>query len=385
MRGTNIIAINGRPYDAITGMPVVSKNLQRIPAIAPGSLPAQHIPHSHGAAMSDIGSHKAKPQAAQQRKPLGASHASALAPLLTPAHSGTAAHQMHQRAQRSQTLHRAALKRPAGQHEAASLNGIMRRSAMINKFAAGKPAPGMATSAPAQGLHHAHAMSTVHPGKQMHTAASAPINHRVTTQYTNSTATPPKKIEALKGNELKEHLIKESMDRVDSSQADSAAKTRAPKHSANRRPRTATILTSLAALVLLGGYLTYLNLPSLSIRVAATRAGVDASYPTYQPAGYSFAGPVAFSPGEVRVNFLSNTNDYNYTLVQRSSSWDSQAVLDNYVLQESEQYATLQERGLTIYLMNNKAAWVNGGVLYVIDGDAPLSSEQIQKIASSTL
>lgn len=137
--------------------------------------------------------------------------------------------------------------------------------------------------------------------------------------------------------------------------------------------------------MVLGGYLTYLNLPSLSIRVAASQAGVDASYPTYQPSGYSFTGPVAFSPGEVRVNFASNTNDYDYSLVQRASSWDSQAVLDNYVTKETEQYATLQERGLTIYLMENKAAWVNGGVFYTIEGDAPLSSEQIQKIASSTL
>jgi hypothetical protein len=35
--------------------------------------------------------------------------------------------------------------------------------------------------------------------------------------------------------------------------------------------------------------------------------------------------------------------------------------------------------------MPDKAAWVNGGTLYVVQGNAPLSSEQIQKIASSTL
>lgn len=183
------------------------------------------------------------------------------------------------------------------------------------------------------------------------------------------------------GSELKEHLIKSRLH----DQESRVAETNTRQTPAKRRPRLATIVASMTALVVLGGYLTYLNLPSLSIRVAAAQADVNANYPSYQPAGYNFAGPVAFSPGEVRIQFESNTNEYNYAVVQRSSNWDSQALLDNYVKNESEQYATLQERGLTIYIMKNKAAWVNGGTLYVIDGNAPLSSTQIQKIASSTL
>jgi hypothetical protein len=43
------------------------------------------------------------------------------------------------------------------------------------------------------------------------------------------------------------------------------------------------------------------------------------------------------------------------------------------------------DKGKTIYLYNNgaNAAWVNGGVLYQITGNANLSSDQIVSIADS--
>jgi hypothetical protein len=59
-------------------------------------------------------------------------------------------------------------------------------------------------------------------------------------------------------------------------------------------------------------------------------------------------------------------------------------VLDNYVKEKAgDNYITYNERGLTIYTYNSNAAWVNNGVLYTIDGDAPLSSDQIRRIATS--
>jgi hypothetical protein len=44
---------------------------------------------------------------------------------------------------------------------------------------------------------------------------------------------------------------------------------------------------------------------------------------------------------------------------------------------------TYSERGLTVYTYGSKAAWVNGGILYTLNGNAPLNSDQILKIASS--
>ena len=58
--------------------------------------------------------------------------------------------------------------------------------------------------------------------------------------------------------------------------------------------------------------------------------------------------------------------------------------LENYVKEKShDEYSTAQEKGLTIYNYGSNAAWVSGGILYTIDGDAPLSPDQIRKIATS--
>lgn len=138
------------------------------------------------------------------------------------------------------------------------------------------------------------------------------------------------------------------------------------------------------ALMLLGGYFTYLNMPNLSVRVAAAQAGVDASYPDYRPDGYSLAGAVGYTQGEVSMKFASNGGPQNFTLSQKKSSWDSSAVLDNYVKEKAgDNYITYSERGLTIYTFGSNAAWVNNGVLYTVNGDAPLSSDQIRRIATS--
>ena len=46
-------------------------------------------------------------------------------------------------------------------------------------------------------------------------------------------------------------------------------------------------------------------------------------------------------------------------------------------------YSTAETNGLTIYTFGQNAAWVNGGILYTITGNAPLSADQIQHIATS--
>ena len=158
-----------------------------------------------------------------------------------------------------------------------------------------------------------------------------------------------------------------------------------PKRGLARRfPRLVSAGTASLAILLLAGYFTYINLPSISVRVAAAQAGIDASYPSYQPAGYGIRGPVAYDNGEVSINFQSNTNPSHFTINQSKSGWDSSALLDNYVTpQSNNNYASYSDNGLTIYVYGNKAAWVNGGILHTIEGDAELSGDQIRRIATS--
>lgn len=148
--------------------------------------------------------------------------------------------------------------------------------------------------------------------------------------------------------------------------------------------RFLSIASASLALLVFGGYLTYLNMPSLSTRVAAAQAGIDATYPSYQPSGYSLSGAVAYQRQSVSMKFAANAGPQSYTLTQTRSDWDSTAVLDNYVIPNlGNDYMTTSANGLTLYTAGSNAAWVNGGILYTIKGDATLSSDQLQRIATS--
>ncbi len=178
---------------------------------------------------------------------------------------------------------------------------------------------------------------------------------------------------------IKQEVIKNALEK---------APSKTEKHAKTKRsrkfPRFASIASASLALLLLGGYFTYLNMPNLSVRVAAAQAGINASYPEYKPDGYSLRGPIGYNEGQVTMKFAANAGPQNYTVSQTKSSWDSSAVLDNYVKDKAgDNYITYNERGLTIYTFDGNAAWVNGGILYAINGDAPLSSDQIRRIAVS--
>ena len=148
--------------------------------------------------------------------------------------------------------------------------------------------------------------------------------------------------------------------------------------------RFLSIASASLAILVLGGYLTYLNMPALSTRVAASQAGISASYPSYQPSGYSLNGPITYQQGSVTMKFAANGGPQNFTLSQTRSDWDSSAVLENYVSpQAGKNYTTTTTGGLTIYAYGSNAVWVNNGILYTISGNATLSGDQIQRIATS--
>lgn len=336
------ITINGRTYDAVTGLPIA----QAAPAHPKGHAGAPKHAEHRARAFSDIGP-------AQNR-------------VLTPHEVHAAAQAMHVTTQKSQTLYRKALKRPAVESVTAAPQRQQERSPLISRFATAQPAlTQQKTEAPKPAPESPIKPAMMHPTVAKALQAHAPAQAAAQPQ--------------LSGTNLKEQLIKEKLAEV------SATPTKKDKKQSwlSRQPRLVTVLSSTLALLILGGYLTYITLPSISLRVAASRAGVNASMPDYKPDGYSLDGPITYSPGEVVISYKSNTNDSGYKLTQKASNWDSQAVLDNYVSKQTDNYLTFQERGITVYTFNNKAAWVNGGILYTVDGNAALSSDQVLRVATS--
>ncbi len=182
---------------------------------------------------------------------------------------------------------------------------------------------------------------------------------------------------------IKAEAISAALDKAPSEHQRNRAKV--PK-SVRTRKRAHALQLAMASVImlLLGGYFTYINMPNLSTRVAAVRAGIDASYPTYHPTGYSLAGPVAYDSGEVRIKFAANGSTQTYTVEQVKSGWDSSAVYENYIKPRTgDNYTITRDSGLTIYSYDGNAAWVNKGIFYTIEGDATLTNDQIQRIALS--
>lgn len=150
------------------------------------------------------------------------------------------------------------------------------------------------------------------------------------------------------------------------------------------RNKTANIGSLAFAGLLLVGFFAYQNVPSVEMKMAATRSGVSASLPGYKPAGFSAAKEVKSEPGKVSATFFSNSSDKKFTVTQQASNWSSDSLLTNHVLAGKRPFQTYQDAGKTVYIYDNSnATWVNGGTWYKIDGNASLSSDQLLRIANS--
>ena len=148
--------------------------------------------------------------------------------------------------------------------------------------------------------------------------------------------------------------------------------------------RVLLAFTCAAVAVVAIVYFVNLNMPDISLRVAAMNTGIEATYPSYVPRDFALTD-ITSENGKITLNFKNSAMEQEFTLVEEKSSWDSNALLSNYVKAEyTDNFATIREQGLTIYVDGSNAAWVNGGVVYKLsaNGDV-LTKKQIKSIATS--
>ncbi len=286
----------------------------------------------------------------------------------TPSHD---AQTVHQHISKSHTLNRHYVKRPEHlQHQPAKKIEITDKEyPAISRFAS----------------HTSHT-KTVH-------SASQPTS-RIVQDIAPGVHPMVQRVEAARAASSAPRVAKPS--EVLKKEAIEAALANAPQHSKRHRTkdhsrtdkqiktrRRLSLATGGLAILLIGAYFTYITMPTLSVKVAAAQAGVNASYPAYHPSGYSLSGAVAFQPGSVSMRFAQNGGKDGFTLTQSNSGWDSSALKNSVATKSNSDYAISQYNGLTIYTYGDNAAWVSGGILYTIQGDATLSTDQIQHIATS--
>ncbi|MFZ1250619.1 MAG: hypothetical protein WAR37_04210 [Candidatus Microsaccharimonas sp.] len=335
------ITINGRAYDAATGLP--------IEGVAPKQTTSAPLPPAE----------VLKKKATQ-----------------TSSRAKTNAEAIHSTVQRSKTLNRRVTKKPAApdkpiaRRPSPGKHMDIARSSKVAHFASHpvveKPVAPVAATAPRPTAPksspdkpaqiHPTAHRAIEKVRAKPTPVSRPATARETkeAEITKALATPP--------------------------QTEKAKKQ--PKN--NKRNKRIILIIGIVLALIVALYGVYRLFPSISVSIASAQAGIEATYPEYTPDGYSLSQPVTFTDGQVDLKFNSNSNDNYYTVIQTRSSWDSSAVLDNVVVPEAgADYTITRERGLTIYTYKSAAAWVNGGILYKIDSKAPLSGDQIRRIATS--
>jgi hypothetical protein len=151
---------------------------------------------------------------------------------------------------------------------------------------------------------------------------------------------------------------------------------------ARRQHKFAGVMAGIAAFLVIGGFLTYLNMPAIEMRMASMRAGFHAQMPDYKPTGYALDGGVKSEKGAVRMTFRSG--DSAYTVTQVASDWNSATLLDQNTEQRGAPDQTVQSKGRIIYIYDNSTAtWVDSGVRYEINGAKALDSTDLVSLATS--
>lgn len=190
--------------------------------------------------------------------------------------------------------------------------------------------------------------------------------------------------------ELKDRAIEQALHSIATMDEERQARRKqAPKYAAPRRrlrPRHFAIAFTCAAACVAGIiYFVGSNIPDISVQVAAIQTGIQAAYPSYIPRDYSL-GDVSAEDGKISMIFNAQDGS-SFTLAEEKSSWDSAALLRNFVEPNwQDNYTTTHEQGITIYInnANSNAAWVNGGVLYKITSSGTvLTKKQVRNIVVS--
>lgn len=356
MSQTKSITINGREYDAHTGLALDVQPLR----------PSAPVPVRHDTARTAHTVHSTAPKRSQtlNRRTLKNPHAHTSTPAsksTTASPSAAVSIPVHT-PKRHEIIHHTRPTRQAHQPSSPIAPAITR-------FAK-HPAPAPSKTHPAADI----APAVVHP----HVQKAHAISH---IKAEKPLADVPAK--RLTTQEIKRSAMQQAIHNTSVNQAHHATHHPLKKRA---RSRMVGVLSATLGLVMLGGYFTYLNMPTISTKVAAASAGIDANYPNYRPDGYSLRGLVGYQQNAVTMKFASNSGPQSFTLNQSKSNWDSSALLDNYIAPRTgSNYIPYTEQGLTIYTYGNNAAWVNGGILYTVEGDAPLSNEQLRHIATSLI
>lgn len=216
--------------------------------------------------------------------------------------------------------------------------------------------------------------------KATYTAKKSENNkHSKKTDKTKKAETKKAEPKKLTAKEYKENEIKKAIKNASKLPSTDATTSKFKGFGWKR----AVLATVCAVTVLLSiAYVINLTSTDMSLKVAAMQSGIEASYPSYIPRGYTLSD-VSSESGKVSMNFKSE--DGAFGISEESSNWDSSALLNNYIKDTyGNDYTVVREQGLTLYMGGDWEAWVNGGIVYKLSiTSGSLTKKQMKSIATS--
>ena len=385
----NIIEINGKRYDAVTGTFLGS------------------APHGTSSTASKKAPVSRSIDGFSRSRSAVRTHAAPLHPSLSPAQQkqnaartahSPAIHAVPHKPQQAKTLMRTAVKKPdikspahikaqtrtdilakvPAQVVAPKLSHSTVDPKRLKKAAQTIKSPSVSKYSPASKLTTIAPVSAMPAATALYAPAAATPRHPSPTRQISPIPTIP--VSPARSNVKQPDIFEHALAR-----AKSHEQTFDNKNSPQRKKssRLSSLVTATMGLLLIAGILAYFNAPALSMRMASNRAGFSAKLPGYSPAGYTF-GDLSFGPGNVTVSYQAEDESRKFDITQKVSGWDSQALLTNFVSSANKAYQTYERAGRTIYLYGeNTATWVDSGIWYTVNGNSSLDKNQLLELAGS--
>lgn len=273
----------------------------------------------------------------------------------------------HRRVQASTTLNRRYVKRPT---RSAEVPVSISRSSKISHFNTQMPQVDSTKE-------------TIQPAK------AHPLQNSANAMVRARKMVVQPQTHKVSAKELKDQAIRRALavaakdEQIEAKQMQKVKKEKVGKiHFGFGRVMLALGCTAIAVFAIV--YFVNLNMPDVSLKVAAMQTGINASYPSYVPRDFAVSS-ITSEKGEVTISFYNSKTDASFDLIEEKSYWDSSALLTNYVKDKYEDnYTAVREQGITLYISESDAAWVNGGVVYkIITKSGSLTNKQIRSIAVS--
>jgi len=302
-----------------------------------------------------------------------ASHQQVKKAKTVPARAVPKAEVLHKKAQRSTTLMRKAVKKPAAETHQKAESQAPRHHTPTGRHSRAK-----AVARHAQ-VNRFGFLPSRSQAKPRDTEPGVRINAKAS--YRDSAIAAPRApsmVTSVSHKKL-EQMLDEALLRAD------AHKNMMNGHSRRSKifrfvPKWLSFTLAVIVIIAVAFWLLWQNLPSVAVHVAAARAHVNAVMPAYTPAGYDFAGRLQYDEGSVTMQFKDKSNK-SFDLTQKASDVNSAAIPDAY-LHSDDSVQTSMIGGTTVYIHGDKndATWVNHGVLYNLKNSAGLPTDQVLKI-----